>query len=344
MEIENIKGNKENNINHTFFTIKALACFCVVMIHCAFPTKIGELLLIFSRWAVPFFFMLSGFFSYYENSDILNTKINHRLKKTVKLAIKSFLLYFIVNILINYFKGSFNTFLHSISNWKNILKLVLCNWTTPFIGVGHIWFLLADIYVYIIFKFIVKHNKYKLAYLFSIVSLIGIYLIEVFSLVLGYSFEGIYIRNAFLLGLPLFMLGHYISKNKNKILSIDKKKIIIVFTLLYSFAFIIETLILKGRFEFYLNNIIFNILMFLIALNYPNIKIGWEIGKNHSSNIYVIHYLVIIILNLISTQILNKIFSYIAPILVFVISLIISIIINKITNIKMESKFQLKKQ
>ena len=134
------------------------------------------------------------------------------------------------------------------------------------------------------------------------------------------------------------MLGYLIGKNKDKFLLANKKKTIFALTSLYIVIFIIETLIFKGRFEFNLNNIIFNILIFVIALNYPNIKIGWKIGKNHSANIYVIHYLIIVILNLINVPILNKLAYYIAPVLVFLISLIISIIIKYFSakNIKLD--------
>jgi len=326
--------DKDNKINYTFFSIKTFACFCVIMIHHSFSGRIGGLLVTFSRWAVPFFFMLSGYFSYYERFDELNTKINKRLKKTVKLTIISFFIYFIANIVINCIKGSLDTVLYSITNWENIFKLVFLNWTTPFIGVGHLWFLLADIYVYIIFKVIAQNNKYKYAYWFSFISMIAIYLIESFSIILDYSFEGIYVRNAFLFALPLFMLGHFIGKNKDKFLIVNKKKTIFTLALLYMFTFITETLIFKGKFEFNLNNVIFNILIFVIALNYPNIKFGWKIGKNHSANIYIIHYLIIVILNLINIPILNKLTYYIAPILVFLISLIISSIIIEIKNIR----------
>ena len=181
--------DKDNKINYTFFSIKALACFCVIMIHCSFPGRLGGLLVTFSRWAVPFFFMLSGYFSYYTSFDKLNTKINQRLKKIVKLTVISFFIYFIANIIVNYIKGSLNTVLYNIKNYKNIFKLVFLNWTTPFIGVGHLWFLLADIYVYIIFKFIGKNNYYKYGYWFSFISMVAIYLVQTFSIILDYTFK-----------------------------------------------------------------------------------------------------------------------------------------------------------
>ena len=44
---------------------KAMAAFGVVFIHVSFPGQTGQIIKALARSAVPFFFMVSGYFCYY---------------------------------------------------------------------------------------------------------------------------------------------------------------------------------------------------------------------------------------------------------------------------------------
>ena len=68
---------KENKVmdNTTLHAIKTLACFSVVAIHIWLPGKIGAVYQIIARFAVPMFFLISGFYSY----NISKSKIQQRI-------------------------------------------------------------------------------------------------------------------------------------------------------------------------------------------------------------------------------------------------------------------------
>jgi len=70
---------KENKVmdNTTLHAIKTLACFSVVAIHIWLPGKIGAVYQIIARFAVPMFFLISGFYSY----NISKSKIQQRIKR-----------------------------------------------------------------------------------------------------------------------------------------------------------------------------------------------------------------------------------------------------------------------
>ena len=54
---------KENKVmdNTTLHAIKTLACLSVIAIHIWLPGKIGAVYQIIARFAVPMFFLISGF-------------------------------------------------------------------------------------------------------------------------------------------------------------------------------------------------------------------------------------------------------------------------------------------
>ena len=58
--------------------LKIIAAFFVVGIHVHFPGDFGRAFVAVARFAVPFFFMVSGFFSYYDDKTILKEKYKRK--------------------------------------------------------------------------------------------------------------------------------------------------------------------------------------------------------------------------------------------------------------------------
>lgn len=50
--------------NRTFDLFKWVAALFVLLLHVPFPGDVGGTVRMFARWAVPFFFMVSGYFTY----------------------------------------------------------------------------------------------------------------------------------------------------------------------------------------------------------------------------------------------------------------------------------------
>ena len=69
--------------NKSLDAVKAIAACLVVCIHVSFPGQAGQLVKVLARCAVPFFFMVSGYFCYYQNcnaSKRILSKILHIMK------------------------------------------------------------------------------------------------------------------------------------------------------------------------------------------------------------------------------------------------------------------------
>ena len=134
--------------NQTLDIFKFVAAFAVVCIHYMFYGTAGEIVKALSRFAVPFFFAISGYFAYNNTSS----KIKQKTKHILIIYLSSFLLYFCYSafkyILSN--KTLTEYFLSYISK-EAILNFFVLNQT---VSSAHLWFLPALVYCYLIYYII----------------------------------------------------------------------------------------------------------------------------------------------------------------------------------------------
>ena len=86
--------------NYCLDFIKGIACIFVVFMHCEFPGIMGTVVQAISRFCVPLFFMVSGYFcykstNYHDNGSwLFNKKVIHILKITINASL--FYLVFVI--------------------------------------------------------------------------------------------------------------------------------------------------------------------------------------------------------------------------------------------------------
>ncbi|MBR4673554.1 MAG: acyltransferase family protein [Victivallales bacterium] len=132
--------HKQHNYSIDF--IKGVACIFVVFIHCKFPGYLGTSVNAVSRFSVPFFFMVSGYFSYSSGKFDAKRKIKH----IGKITFFASLFYLLVAVVKNH--CSVSSILEACS-LMGVLKLLLFNETIIF--ALHLWFLFALLYDYILY-------------------------------------------------------------------------------------------------------------------------------------------------------------------------------------------------
>lgn len=142
---------KLKNRNYCIDFVKGVACILVVFMHCEFPGNLGVFIQTISRFCVPFFFMVSGYFCYYEGKK---KSMQKKIKHIAIIAIMSIIIYMVFAVL----KMIFTNYSISFSI-KGILYFLIFN--QPSIIAGQMWFLFALLYDYIIFYFIEKIVKPK---------------------------------------------------------------------------------------------------------------------------------------------------------------------------------------
>lgn len=93
------------NRNRCLDFLKGVCCIAVVIMHCPFPSKVINLFTYALKIAVPIFFLISGYFSYNVDREIVNKKLKHKIMHILKLLIISELIYGIYFFIVE--KGHF---------------------------------------------------------------------------------------------------------------------------------------------------------------------------------------------------------------------------------------------
>ena len=322
-------NNSENNknINISLNVIKCLAIFAVVCMHCPFfPLETKQYIISDSlmRFSIPIFFLVSGYFSFFNNTEKSLNKYKTRIIRLIKIYALAIFVYLIFNLITNKLVD-FN----SLNNIFDLLfNFIVFN--IPPVGFN-LWFIGSLLYCYIIFYLIKKFSiNIKVIYYYVPVLLAICLIMGEFSQYFGIIYPVQYYRNFLFFAMPFFILGYYIHDNEKKIISLFSNMILIILIIIGCLLTCIEVLAV-GKSDLFIGTIIVSISMFLWCIKYPdklNLKISAFIGGKLFTYIYILHILVILTIPL-NYGILN-------PFTIFIITTGISYVLyvsfNKIEN------------
>ncbi len=283
------KNKKVRNYSLDF--LKLIASYFVIIIHCSSNVPYSNYFLIAARFAVPVFFIISGYYSFKAIENRNFNKIKQRIISLLKLYIWSEALFILSSVISDSINGiTLSEWTGSILNLKNIFYFIFFNNNLPF---GGLWFITALIYVYLISMVVMKLNKPKLFTFFAF--------IIIFTLIAQLFIPltpNCYIRNAYTIGLPFFSIGFLLKKHENKV---NKIKIpiaagIIIFGLLLSLAeaFTLKSIFGKTNYEIFIGSTVMAIFSVIMALKFKFNKKGFfieNLGKA-TTYIYIFHTLI----------------------------------------------------
>lgn len=318
----------------SFDVLKVMACIAVILIHCRFPGYLGNVCRTLAKFAVPFFFMISGFFALYGlqpkvEKEKIKSKIIHITKIIIIVGIFYGIFYAVYTQLICHQTIDMG----SIFTINNIIKFILAN--SPFIY-SHLWFILALLYCYIFTLICPKKIQGKWKKYYVIIALVFFTITSEISpkfgmkLTLGNTEIAVY--NIFLFrALPFYLLGMILRENRDKIIESKlTNKMCIVMIIIGFLASIIERIIFVES-QFYLGTYISVIFLFIFAMKNEEVNKCNTIkfiGRYLSMYVYIIHIAVLEILNYIFAICnLGGIFNYLKPIILIIISIQISYLI-----------------
>ena len=314
---------------------KLIASFFVVIIHCNFPGSIGVAAKAIARFAVPFFFLCSGYFLY--GSDC--KKILNKLIRTVKLCFSAVLLYasfrFACLLLGNTLSEAIRHFL-SIFSWHVIVKWIVFNVN---IFSVHLWYLDAMVYVYAI-HWLIRYFRVSEKFIFaSSFVLLGLHLL-IWQILLtrgGTLSDATFIvRNFFFDGYPLVGIGMYIRKHREKIPQLTLSSMVLLVILGESLAVLSRYFI--GNKSVPIGAIITAITLICYSTQSHKIKITSLLQNSapYSIYIYVLHPIVIDIVSFAFKKLpisaTSVIWQNFKPIAVCFCSLILAVILHHISN------------
>lgn len=306
--------------------LKGICAILVVLIHTHLIGKAG--MIPFYRTAVPLFFMISGYFLMGNNGKWQKEKIGQYLKKMLGIWGITNVIYLLFSYFVFTEYNPFHTIQHI--NAYNILQLSIIEIIFGGQLCGPLWYITSYIWVLILLRFWKYQSNVLIISLISILLLINL-LLGSYNFLLPIDVCQPYANRNFLTtGLPFVMLGGFI-KNKTEYYR-KYLKIKIAFCL--SFLCYVELLFLyimnSKDGDIFLTTPILSTFIFIWFTEHSNFgKESWmiKIGKKYSLNIYLLHTLVIWLINTYSTYIEINI-RRIEFLLVLPITIVICIIIQ----------------
>lgn len=305
--------------NRFIYAVKLLACFAVITIHVRFPGDFGNYCFALARFAVPFFFAVSGRFlltAEKKSSEGENAFVRRRslraLSRICRITVITYSVYLAFSFIYHMVQGiSATEWFSSKFNPGEAFNFIFFN-SGRFIydssyTFDHLWFLFALIYVYaLIFVFApVLRKWYK-----------GLIIILIFFLFFGEALQTYYpirpfginintwfvMRNWLFVGMPFVLIGILFSDYvmaKKKSVGVSglvglmhgwRKRGLIALA-----AGIVSTVIeyrIWGTKEVYVGSLIIAVsLLFLSESGLSGGKFIWKLGKAVSNEVYYYHVL-----------------------------------------------------
>ena len=314
---------KDLKPNYTLYAFKVLAMLMIINLHHMLNiVPISSILYELCRIAVPFFFIVSGYYGYNPDFTYEVQKNKQKTIQSLKTIVVYFALYFVFNIYFNYISGTLHNLIAELKNPINYFYLIVLSYATPLIGAPHLWFYLSLVIVYILmiaFNKFIRKNKH-VTLLFSLLILLSVY---VFELQFSTSVASMVYRNAFFLAFPLYYIGYYLHM-ENIIDSISFKHIFLLF-IISTIISTTEFMLINKSLVFYINSITFAIFLIVLSLKHPtliNNSVLTYIGKYLSKDVYLFHFFLVLVLYKVH---LNKNLGYI---FIAISSIIVAYIIN----------------
>lgn len=275
--------------NHCLNVWKGIAAFAVVLIHCTLPGVPGEIIKGIARFAVPLFFLISGYFAYGREDAVLKRRESH----IFRLYVGAVAVYYLWAA-IRYFLSQ-RTFAQMGAELfpdggRTVSDLLLFNRTAM---APHLWFMGALVYCYLFYRLLARKRLEERVYLLIPVLLAANLLLGEGRGLTGIAVPVRWIRSFWLTGFPFFLWGSWFAcREKQGELRLHRgagMALVAAGMLLSS----VECL-WSGYDELYVGSILTAEGLFRLALAFPDLGKGFllaRIGERDSANIYLWHML-----------------------------------------------------
>lgn len=261
--------------------MRLLFAFCVVLIH--IPMKGGSCLELIYRCAVPFFYVVTGYFVF--RPDNIGDSFLRTSKKWFLLFIKYFIIITIFSILLHIIlmqslHVDIQDFIDLIvlGNIKSLDEIQIHDISC---GLYVHWFLLGGAYAFIVLYVIKNYLSKKWFY----ITILCLYVICLYLVI-----NDVRIPRWVYLSIPYVTLGFYIRNNQTKLQTICCNNRLKIVIFLFAFA---EWIIFKAtgvKSECYFLTPLLVSILFLGCLTDKNnniVSFLSEMGTKHTLNIYI---------------------------------------------------------
>lgn len=303
--------------------LKFIACILVVFIHCKFPGMFGENMRAVGRIAVPFFLMVSGYFSVNRSLQIDLASLINKTKHILSLILFSLVFYVLYHLAIKYIvehNAPIDVAIEYVSSF-NIKKFLVINTLSHYL---HLWFLFALLYCYLLLypSFIRRAllNRQVLLILIFLTLLVFVMSSEILPFwgkdieLLGFKSQ----HNFLFRALPFFLIGLY-TRLYQPLKKINANKLLIMASIGIGLSLIERHCQVQDS-QAYMGSIICAFLMLIYGVRskqkFPKmIVVG---GAKLSLYVYIYHIAVISFASRISPS------EWLTPIIVVILSFVMA--------------------
>lgn len=313
------------NRNYTIDALRTLGALSVIVLHTHYDgiltNTTANAVFLCAKWAVPFFFLVSGYFFEKKSRLNLDIEFTKSLKYLLSIFIVSNAIYSIVALQTKYY---------SAKDVLSIRSIVLGNWF-------HLWFIGSMIIGYISLWFVISIKMEKA------MAFIAFFILAL-ALVIGpyATFSTLNIDLSFsklIISIPFLFIGFLYSKyNLSKNFKLVSSVLIVMIGLALMF---IENSVIYNQskpvlinHEYLLGTFLLTIGIFMLSFNVRMNKenILSRIGRKYSLTIYLYHPLVIFAISFAMKKIakMNQFYTlWLNPMSIFLLTLSIIIIIDR---------------
>lgn len=304
--------------------LKGISCIGVILMHCSFPTVAGEIVKYTFKFAVPIFFMISGYFAYYESHETVKNKLPKKMIHILKLMIVSEVFYGVWALLKRYL---WNDEMNMKFGFHKIFLGTFFNRT--------LWFLYALFWAYALLYIINQFDLYKVSYKLAPVALLFHVIVRMYARNLEWvsRYDVMIFRNFAFYALPFMMIGNWIHKNKDSLCQNMNNKMCIWGIILGSGLTVLEYLVSKVALEFYIGTVVMSCSMFMYAIKNPEKELNGmmaKIGEELSMYIYILHVLAIEVAGKLNDLLKFRFYDWLKPIIAIIISVVLAYIGKRI--------------
>ena len=200
-------GTKRNSL---LDLLRFISCLFVVLIHCPLPGFWGTAIITFGRYAVPFFLMISGWFLFSDDRNVVLRKSRKQLRNIAALIGAFFITYLITNSLCGMIEcGAPFEWIKNYSNFTTALYWLLFNRALFLGSSAYYMFMVLYIHIFIIFwtrYHLPKYVVYTAPALVVINVICGEYTDLPWFLYGNFLFTGI----------PCFVIGYLLHQHKDR--------------------------------------------------------------------------------------------------------------------------------
>ncbi len=317
---------------HSWDFLKGIACIAVVLIHFQFPGRVGFAVRQMSRFAVPLFFCISGFFFIKPGKQI--EAAARKLQHSIFLLLWA-MVFYIGIVCIGLSNISIKSYIYRFLSYKELCRFFIEN--APYYW-PHLWFLGGLAYTYLFALLWFSEGRLtRTAGPIGLLLLIGTIAFQEFASWLPFEpslpvFGMGNIRFCVLFvfrALPFFMIGIWLKQHEEKIRSINCPSFACAVLVTVGAALAVIEAKLTVNSQFYIGNYLQVAGMFIWGIK--NTTAGWKAmvfaGQKLSLYVYIGHIIVGFwikrcakVINIVDTVA----FHWLYPIAVVLLSMVLS--------------------